>query len=68
MRPGKKRGHPEVTLVGALAPVLDFASAEGRRSGDGRVLLVAGAGYQRCLSLPKCVLDPTAIAQGYLLP
>ena len=46
VRPGATRGKPEVILVGALAAILGFASAEGRSSGDGRVLLVAGAGFE----------------------
>ncbi|MEM7213034.1 MAG: recombinase family protein [Pseudomonadota bacterium] len=49
VRAGAKRGHPEVMLVGALASILDFACAQGGVTGDGRVLLVAGARYQRYL-------------------
>ncbi|MGD1926386.1 MAG: recombinase family protein [Paracoccaceae bacterium] len=49
VRAGVKRGQPEVILVGALASILDFACAQDRTTGDGRVLLVAGARYQRYL-------------------
>ena len=46
VRPGAERGRPDVTLVGALAAILDFASRAGNLSGDGRVLLVAGVGFE----------------------
>ncbi|MEI8146161.1 MAG: hypothetical protein WCH83_11920 [Alphaproteobacteria bacterium] len=49
---GKARGQPEVTLVGGLASILDFALADNARkaaangSGLCRVLMVAGAGFE----------------------
>ncbi|MEP1197933.1 recombinase family protein [Tateyamaria sp.] len=49
---GAKRGQPEIVLVGALASLLDFACAQtsiaaNGSSGDGgRVLLVAGVGFE----------------------
>ena len=46
VRAGRKRGQAEVVLVGALASILDFASREGKASSDGRVLLVAGVGFE----------------------
>ena len=51
VRPGAKRGRPEVALVGALASLLDFACSErkaaaGAGADGGRVLLVAGAGFE----------------------
>lgn len=51
VRPGAKRGQAEVTLVGALASILDFASAKTTNAAsqggvDGRVLLVAGVGFE----------------------
>ena len=65
---GAKRGQPDVILIGALAAILDFASAEKSASDVGRVLVVAGAGYQRCLSLPKCILDPRKGSPRFALP
>ena len=51
VRPGTKRGQPESTLVGAWAGILDFASNTNKRDSsgehnDGRVLLVAGVGFE----------------------
>ncbi len=47
---GEKRGEAEVILVGALAQVLDYACGQQKNAascGDGgRVLLVAGAGFE----------------------
>ena len=43
---GTERGKPEVTLVGALAAILDYASQIKTATSDrdgGRVLMVAGA-------------------------
>ena len=50
--PGEKRGQPNVVLVGAFASILNFACAQTTTaanggSGDGgRVLLVAGVGFE----------------------
>ncbi|WP_282121525.1 recombinase family protein [Ruegeria atlantica] len=52
VHPGVKRGQPEVILVGALASLLDFACAEtttaanGGSVDGGRVLMVAGVGFE----------------------
>jgi site-specific DNA recombinase len=52
IHPGAKRGQPEVILVGALASLLDFACAEtttaanGGSVDGGRVLMVAGVGFE----------------------
>ena len=47
---GERRGETQVNLVGALAQILDFASTQSKTAasgGDGgRVLLVAGAGFE----------------------
>ena len=47
---GAKRGQAEVTLVGALASILAYASAQTKTAasggGGGRVLLVAGVGFE----------------------
>ena len=49
--PGKKRGNPDVTLIGALAQILAFGQAKTTTAtsleDDGRVLMVAGARKQR---------------------
>lgn len=50
VHPGEKRGEAQVVLVGALARILDYASAEtttAASGGGGRVLLVAGARNRR---------------------
>ena len=50
--PGEKRGQPQVQLVGGLAAILEFAAAKQQKtaiisdSGFGRVLMVAGAGFE----------------------
>ena len=50
--PGEKRGKPQVQLVGGLAAILEFAVAKQQKtaiqvdSGFGRVLMVAGAGFE----------------------
>ncbi|WP_373444401.1 recombinase family protein [Ruegeria atlantica] len=50
--PGETRGHPNVILTGALASVLDFAcapkttAATGDSDDGGRVLMVAGVGFE----------------------
>ena len=50
--PGAKRGEAEVLLVGALASILDYASRPEQQNaavgdgGVGRVLLVAGVGFE----------------------
>ena len=50
--PGEKRGQPQVQLVGGLAAILEFAVAKQQKtaimsdSGFGRVLMVAGAGFE----------------------
>jgi site-specific DNA recombinase len=52
IHPGAKRGQPEVILVGALASLLDFAcaktttAANGNSVDGGRVLMVAGVGFE----------------------
>ncbi len=52
--PGEKRGQPNVVLVGALASILNFACAQktiaanGGSDDGGRVLMVAGAGFDLC--------------------
>lgn len=48
---GDRRGRPEVILVGALAPILTYLqptnnNAAPKGDGAGRVLLVAGAGFE----------------------
>jgi site-specific DNA recombinase len=51
---GLERGKPDVILVGALAQILTFTQQKQNTAsyGDGgRVLMVAGARYQRCLHL-----------------
>jgi hypothetical protein len=50
--PGEKRGQPQVELVGGLAAILEFSVSKQQKtaipsdSGFGRVLLVAGAGFE----------------------
>ena len=48
--PGKKRGNPDVTLIGALAQILAFGQTKTTTAtsleDDGRVLMVAGAGFE----------------------
>ena len=50
--PGEKRGDPQVHLVGGLAAILELAVSGQQKttiqkdSGVGRVLLVAGAGFE----------------------
>ncbi len=50
--PGQARGEAEVLLVGALASILDYAASGGHAKaavgdgGQGRVLMVAGAGFE----------------------
>ncbi len=50
--PGEKRGNPSVVLFGALASLLDFACAQktatatGGSDDGGRVLMVAGVGFE----------------------
>ena len=49
--PGTKRGEPEVLLVGALASILDYAATPTKNAasygdGVGRVLMVAGVGFE----------------------
>ena len=50
--PGEKRGQPQVQLVGGLAAILEFAVAKQQKtaipldSGFGRVLMVAGVGFE----------------------
>jgi len=51
---GTERGNPEVILVGALAQILAFSQQKttaASNGSDGRVLMVAGARYQRYLHL-----------------
>jgi hypothetical protein len=51
---GQQRGKADVILVGALAQILTFTRQKNNAAsnGDGgRVLMVAGARYQRCLHL-----------------
>ena len=46
---GQERGNPDVVLVGALAQILAFSqkSKTAASNGDGgRVLMVAGAGFE----------------------
>ena len=48
---GDRRGRPEVILVGALAPILTYLqpankNAASKGDGAGRILLVAGAGFE----------------------
>ncbi|MFZ8951792.1 MAG: recombinase family protein [Alphaproteobacteria bacterium] len=50
--PGEKRGDPQVQLVGGLAAILELAASRQQKttiqldSGFGRVLMVAGAGFE----------------------
>ena len=48
--PGKKRGNPDVILIGALAQILAFGQTESTtvtsQEDDGRVLMVAGVGFE----------------------
>ena len=48
--PGKKRGNPDVNLVGALAQILAFGQTKNPTANsleaDGRVLVVAGVGFE----------------------
>ena len=50
--PGEKRGQPQVQLVGGLAAILEFAVAKQQKtaiisdSGFGRILMVAGVGFE----------------------
>ena len=50
--PGEKRGYPQVQLVGGLAAILELAVSKQQKttiqsdSGFGRVLMVAGAGFE----------------------
>ena len=50
--PGEKRGDPQVQLVGCLAAILELAVSKQQKttiqsdSGFGRVLMVAGAGFE----------------------
>ena len=50
--PGERRGDPQVQLVGGLAAILELAVSGQQKtaiqmdSGVGRVLLVAGAGFE----------------------
>ena len=50
--PGEKRGDPQVQLVGGLAAILELAVSRQQKttiqldSGFGRVLMVAGAGFE----------------------
>ena len=60
---GEERGKPDVILVGALAQILAFTqqnkqtkTAASGAGDDGRVLMVAGARYQRCLHLDHATL------------
>ena len=56
---GEERGKPNVILVGALAQILAFTqqSKTAASGGDGgRVLMVAGARYQRRLHLDHALL------------
>ncbi len=51
VRPGAKRGQPDVTLVGALAGILDFTCRTDKKAasgggGVGRALVVAGVGFE----------------------
>jgi len=52
VHPGAKRGEPRVVLVGALASLLNFAcapktiTANGESVDGGRVLMVAGVGFE----------------------
>ena len=46
---GKKRGNPDVVLVGALAQILTFTQQNNTaapKGSDGRVLMVAGVGFE----------------------
>ena len=47
---GKEHGEPDVVLVGALAQILAFTqqktTAAPGSGGGGRVLMVAGAGFE----------------------
>ena len=64
--PGERRGDPQVQLVGGLAAILELAVSGQQKTaiqmddGVGRVLLVAGAGFeprsmhkQNCFQLPQ---------------
>ena len=57
--PTSKRGKCDVVLHGALAPILQYASApdEGgtKSSNVGRVLLVAGVGFAQKHTLRKTI-------------
>jgi site-specific DNA recombinase len=50
--PGEKRGDPKIQLVGGLAAILELAVSKQQKttiqsdSGFGRVLMVAGAGFE----------------------
>ena len=48
--PGQKRGNPDVILVGGLAQILAFGqtrtSTATSLEDDGRVLVVAGVGFE----------------------
>ena len=50
--PGEKRGDPKIQLVGGLAAILELAVSKKQKttiqsdSGFGRVLMVAGAGFE----------------------
>ena len=46
--PGRKRGHCEVTIVGALAQILAFAqkTTAALTGGGGTSLMVAGVGFE----------------------
>jgi hypothetical protein len=58
--PGKKRGNPDVILIGGLAQILAFGQTKTSTAtsleDDGRVLMVAGARDQRYLQLSKAWL------------
>ena len=49
IHPGTERNNPEVILVGALAQILAFAQQKttaASKGSDGRVLMVAGVGFE----------------------
>ena len=54
--PGERRGDPQVQLVGGLAAILELAVSRQQKtdiqmdSGVGRVLMVAGAGFEPATS------------------
>ena len=59
IHPGTERNNPEVILVGALAQILAFAQQKttaASKGSDGRVLMVAGARYQRYLHVDYVTL------------